>query len=226
MDDAKIHSGHPAGIEIVLLDGDRGGDRQPQPTPIGQQRDRADVLGRIGERAGQPHPQLGLPSCDGQPHSASIQQEGAVVEADWDQGALAPREPNITLASLAALGGLKPGVAVALEDRPCAHRGQLPERSRPSQLAAQRLVPGHRMLALLVTLPVAVQQPRPHVPGRAQQSVAARGLPAGEAQADRGGAMQQARSGGDGHGEHMFNSRDLAVKDGSRCCGQPSAAPR
>jgi hypothetical protein len=39
MDDAKIHPGNPARVRVAgLLDGDDGGDRQPQLPAIGQQR--------------------------------------------------------------------------------------------------------------------------------------------------------------------------------------------
>jgi hypothetical protein len=221
MDDAKVHPRHPAGIQIMLLDGDGGGDRQPQPPTLGQQRHRPDLLGRVGQGAGQPHPQLRLAFGDRQPHLPTLDGEGAVVEADRDQRALAPREAGVLLAGLAAGGGLEPGVAVAPQHRPRPHRGQLPEARGSGQLAAQRLVAGDWALALLVALPVGVQQPCPHVPGRAQQPVAAAGLAAGEPQPDRGRAVHQARDGGRGHSELMFDSRVLAVKNGSRCCGQP-----
>ena len=168
MNDAKVHPGHLPPIQVMLLDGDGGGVRQPQPPTIGQQRDRADLLGRIGQRAGQPHPQRRMALGDRQPHSLALDGEGAVVEADRDQGTLAPREPGILPARLVTLGGLEPGVAVALEHRPCAHRRQLPERARLGQLTAQRLVPGDWLLALLVALPVGIQQPGPDVPGRPQ----------------------------------------------------------
>jgi hypothetical protein len=36
MDDAKVHAGDPVGVEVMLLDGDCGGDREPQPSAIGQ----------------------------------------------------------------------------------------------------------------------------------------------------------------------------------------------
>jgi hypothetical protein len=152
----------------MLLEGDGGGDRQPQPSPIGQQRHRPDLLGRVGQRTGQPHPQRRVALGDRQPHPLALNGEGAVMEADRDQGPLAPREPGIPLAGLVTPGGLEPGVAVALEHRPCAHRRQLAERARPGQFAAQRLIPANWLLALLVALSVGVQEPGPHVPGRPQ----------------------------------------------------------
>jgi hypothetical protein len=210
----------------VVLDGDGGGDRQPQPPPIGQQGDRADPLGRIRQRAGQPYPQLRAALGDRQPHPIPIKKERAVVEPDGDEGALAPRKPGVLLAGPAALDGVEPGVAVAAEDRPCRYRRQLPERAGPGQLATQRLIPANRLLALLKALSVGVQQPGPHVPGRAQQRVAAVGLPARESQAEVGSAVHQARGGGGGHGELMFDPRMPTVKGASRCCGQPRAANR
>ena len=51
MDDAEVHPGYSAGIEMMLLDGDGGGHRQPQPPTIGQQCDCADLLGRVRQGA-------------------------------------------------------------------------------------------------------------------------------------------------------------------------------
>jgi hypothetical protein len=205
VDDPKINPGHPTRIQVVLLDGDGGGDRQPQPPTIGQQRHRPDLLGRIGEGSGQPHPQLGLALSDRQPHPLALYAECAVVGADRDQRPLAPREPSLARLTT-AVGGLEPGVGVAAQHRPCPHRRQLPKAVGLGQLPAQRLVVADCGFVPLVALPVAVQQPRPHVPGRPQQPVATAGLPTGGAQADVGSAMQQARSGGSGHGELMFDS--------------------
>jgi len=193
VEDPQVHSCDSGRVQVVvLLDGDGGGDRQPQPPTLGQQRHGPQRLWWVGERAGQPHPQLGLASCDWQPHPLTLDPEGAVVEADRDQGALVAREPGPLMT--AVLGGLEPGVAVAAQHRPCPSHRQLPERSHPGELAAQRLVASRRPLALLAELPVGVQQPRPHIPGRPQQPVAAAGLPAGGAQADCGGPVHQTRS--------------------------------
>jgi hypothetical protein len=211
VDDPKIHPGDAARVKITVLHGDGGGNRQPQAPSILKQRDRPDRLHRVRDRSGQPHPQRRLSLGDRQPHSLALDHEGALVEPHGNQGAFAAWEPGrLTLAS--ALGGLEPGVAVAAQHRPCPDDRQLPERSRAGELAAQRLIAGHRLLALLVALPVAVQQPRPHVPGRPQQPIAASGLPAGEAQVDRGSPMHQAGSSSGGHGELMFDSPVQPVK--------------
>jgi hypothetical protein len=107
VDDAKVHPGQPVRIQVVvLLDGDSGGDRQPQPPPIGWQGDRANLLGRVRQGAGQPHPEFGLTLGNRQPYPLALDGEGAMVVADRDQGALAPREPGVLLASLAAGGGV------------------------------------------------------------------------------------------------------------------------
>jgi hypothetical protein len=165
VDDAKVHTGHPARVQVVDVDGYGGGDRQPQSPTLGQQRHGPDLLRLIRERAGQPHPELGLASGDRQPHPLALDREGAVVVAEWDQTALTSRETS-RLPRLVALGGLEPGIGIPLQHRPRTHDGQLAEGSHLRQLAAQRLVAGDRLLPLLVALAVAVQQPCPHVPGR------------------------------------------------------------
>jgi hypothetical protein len=45
MDDAKVDPCHPARIQAVLLDGDGGGDGEPQPTAFGEERDRTCSAG-------------------------------------------------------------------------------------------------------------------------------------------------------------------------------------
>jgi hypothetical protein len=164
MNDAKVYPCHPPRVQVVLLDGDGGGDRQPQPSAIGQQGDRADLLGRVGQRAGQPHPQRRAAPGDRQPHPLALDGEAAVVVPDRDQSALAAREPGVLLAGLVTLGGLEPGVAVALEHRPGPGDRQLPEAVRPGQLLAQGVIPLAWPLTLLAVLPVSVQQPRPTSP--------------------------------------------------------------
>jgi hypothetical protein len=65
VDDPKIHACDPVLVQVVvLLDGDGGGDRQPQPSTIGKQGYRPDLLGWVRQGAGQPHPKVWLPSCD------------------------------------------------------------------------------------------------------------------------------------------------------------------
>jgi hypothetical protein len=191
-----------------------------------KQGDRADLLSRVRDGAGQPHPQLGLASGDRQSHPLALDGERAVVAADRDQGTLAPREPGVLLL-VAALGGLEPSVAVATQHRPRPHHRQLSERSRAGELAAQRLIVADRGLALTVALPVDVQQPCPHVPGRPQQPVATVGLLAGDAQTDHGGPVHQTGSSDvSGHLERMFYRAGYSVKDRARHCGQPTVRQR
>src|SRR5215207_6934337 len=99
MDDAKINTGHPIGVKIMLLDRNGGGNRQPQSSAVGQQGDRSDELGRVGKRAGQPNPQLGLAASHRQPHLQTLDRERAVVATYWDQTALAPRKAGLLLVS-------------------------------------------------------------------------------------------------------------------------------
>ena len=40
MDDAKIHSRYLTSVQVVGVDGDGGGDGQPEPAAIGQQGER------------------------------------------------------------------------------------------------------------------------------------------------------------------------------------------
>ena len=88
VDDAKVHPGHPPWVQIVVIDGDGGGDGQPQPSSIGHQGDRPDLVGRVGKRAGQPHPQRRTASSHRQPHPPAVRLEGAVAEADRHQTVL------------------------------------------------------------------------------------------------------------------------------------------
>jgi hypothetical protein len=134
MNDPKVDARDPVGVEAMPLDGNSGSDRQPQSPIVSQQGHRADLLGWIRLRAGQPHPELRLASGDRQPYPSTLDAKGAVVVADRDQGALAPREPNVLLA--AALGGLERCVAVAAQHRSCSDGRQLSEWSCQGELAA------------------------------------------------------------------------------------------
>ena len=44
MDDAKVDTGDPGRVEVLLLDRDGGGDGQPQSSAVGQQNDRSNLL--------------------------------------------------------------------------------------------------------------------------------------------------------------------------------------
>lgn len=120
VDDAEVHSCHAAWVQHVRVHWKRRSDRQPQPPALGQQGHRPDLLGRVGEGAGQPYPQLGLALGDGQPHALTLDSECAVVEADRNKGALPPREVGL-LTSVTAIDGLEPGVGITAQHRPRSH---------------------------------------------------------------------------------------------------------
>jgi hypothetical protein len=127
---------------------------------------------------------------DRQPHPSLPEHERAVVAANRDEPALATWEPG-RLPSAAAFGGLEPGIRVAAQDRAGPDRRQLSGGSSCGEFAAQRLIADDRRQPMLDPLPVGVQQPRPDVTGRAQQSIAAVGLVSSDLQTNAGGAMHQ-----------------------------------
>lgn len=201
------------------LDRHGGGDRQPQPSAPGEQGDRPDLLGRIGDWSGEPQPQLGLAPGNRQSQPPASQQEGAMVEADRHQGSPAPREPGGSTVA-ATLGRLEPGVAVPPRHGPSTGHRQLSEGADNSELAAQRLVLGDRRQPLAETLVVGVQQPGPDVPSRAQQPIAAVGLPSGGTDTDPSRSMHEAAFGShDSHIERMFGRRRRDVKPRRAECG-------
>ena len=65
VDDPKVHSSDPTPVQVMVLDGDSGGDRQPQPAPISQQDDRPNLLGRVREGAGSRTQSAGWPLATG-----------------------------------------------------------------------------------------------------------------------------------------------------------------
>ena len=223
VDDAKVHPGDLIGVRVVLLNGHRGGDCEPQPACVVEQGHRPDLVGRVGQRAGQPHPQFGMALGDGQPDPPiSSKEEGAVVEPDRDQEAFAAREPG-PLPTVVPAGGLEPGIGVPLQYRAGPDHRQLPEAASAGELAAEGLIADHGRVALLASIAVAVQEPGPHVAGRPEQPVAAVGLGGGGPQADAGGAVHHLRSGGaDDHLELMFAHACGPVKTGRRLCGGAS----
>jgi hypothetical protein len=170
------------------VDGDGGGDGQPEPSAFGHQGDGPDLVRGIRDGAAQPHPQRRVTFGDRQPHPPALELEGLMVEAHWDQPAFAAWKSG-RLTVTAALGGLKPGVRIATKHRPGPVRRQLPCGSSCGELAAQRLIADDRWHPFLEPLPVGVQQPRPDVTGGTQQPIAAVGLAASDAQADAGGAV-------------------------------------
>ena len=69
VDDPQVHSGDPGGVWFlpgrITSDRDLGGDIDPQPSTVIDQRDRPDLLGRVGQVPVQPHPQRGRPRATG-----------------------------------------------------------------------------------------------------------------------------------------------------------------
>jgi hypothetical protein len=72
MDDAQIYPCHPTGVQLVRLDGDGGGDGQPEVSSIGHQGDRPDLSGQIRDGAGQAQPPCRAALGDRQPHPAAV----------------------------------------------------------------------------------------------------------------------------------------------------------
>jgi hypothetical protein len=114
MNDATIDPGYTVRVQIELLDGDRGGNVQPQ-TPVMHECNRSDLLYCIRKWTGQPNPQRGVARGDRQAYPSSVDPEGAAVEPDWHQAALAPRETG-ALRTVAESGRREPRVGVPLKD--------------------------------------------------------------------------------------------------------------
>jgi hypothetical protein len=103
MDDAKVDSRNPIRVETKLLNRYGGGNREPEPATIGEQRNRSDLPGRVGNRAGESHPQLRSTLGHRQAHPSILQQKCSLVEPHRHQAALAPWKPRV-LPAVAALG--------------------------------------------------------------------------------------------------------------------------
>jgi hypothetical protein len=142
----------------------------------------------------------------------TLDSEGAVIAADWDQAALPPREAGSLL--VATLGSLKPSVGVAAQHRARPHRRQLAEPVDLSQIATERLIVGDRRITLLQPSPVGVQQPCPDISSRPQLLITTTRLLAGETQPNTCGAMDMNWDRGR-HIELMFVLAFCPVKDGS-----------
>jgi hypothetical protein len=83
VDHAKVHTCDPRGVQVMPLDGNSGGDGQPQLAAVGEQGDRSDLFGRVGQGAGHPHPQGRAAPGDGQLHAPlAVKLERAIVESD------------------------------------------------------------------------------------------------------------------------------------------------
>jgi hypothetical protein len=127
MDDAKIDPGYMLRVEIELLYGDRGGNVKAQPSVM-HQCDRSDLLHCIGKWTGQPNPQRRMARGDRQAHPSSVDLEGAAIESDRHETALASRETR-TLPAFAAFSRGEPGIGVPLNDGASPRDGQLAKAS-------------------------------------------------------------------------------------------------
>jgi hypothetical protein len=103
VDDPRVDPRHPAWIRFlsgwVAGDRDFGGDIDPQPPGIVQQRDRPHLFWRVGQVPVQPHPQRRATAGGRDPQPSAGQREGAVVPAQRHQRSPPPREPRPLIAT-------------------------------------------------------------------------------------------------------------------------------
>ena len=149
MDDAKIPPSHQTRIEVLRLDGDGGGvTASHSRPPIGEQRDRSDLLDGDREWAGQPHPQHGMAFGDRQPHP--VLAGTRTCRGSTGSGRAGACDVGTRPApSAAALGGLEPGIRIAAQDRAAPDRRQLSGGSSCGEFAAQRLIADDRRQSML-----------------------------------------------------------------------------
>ena len=101
VDDPQIDTCEPLRIQIVVFDGEFGGDVQPQPTRLTDEGDRPDLLDLVRHVAGQPHPQRRAAASRRDPHPSPIDAEGAVIRA---AGSRRAGDPAMTARILSPLG--------------------------------------------------------------------------------------------------------------------------
>ena len=168
---------------------DLGAHLDEQPAALVDEGDGPDLLGGVGDLAVQPDPQRRAPLGGHKPHPAALDGERAVPEPHRHHPAFPTRETRADVAVLAAFGGGEPGVTVAAQHPFGADRGQLPEHTRPGpvQLTAQGLEVHDARQTALASPSVHVQQTRPHIPGRHQQSETPASLPGRDTQTNPGG---------------------------------------
>jgi hypothetical protein len=76
---------------------------EEQPAALGQQGDRADLPDRVGQVAGQPHPQRRHTPHDRDTHPPPVDAEGAVMPAHRHQRPPTARKPGRIVTGLTAL---------------------------------------------------------------------------------------------------------------------------
>jgi hypothetical protein len=187
VDDAEVDARHLRRVKVVSRHGDLGRHVEKEPSRLGDEGDRAERIGGVGDRPAQAHPQFGGTPGDAQADLGSLEAEATPAEAHRDQCPLAAGKAG-PHPQLLALGCLEEGVRVVLQHVLCTRARQLSEACS-RELPAEGRKAGHLGAAPLVKLAVAVNHPGPHVPRRPQQAVAAAALGRGGAQGDPGGAV-------------------------------------
>jgi hypothetical protein len=128
VDDAEIDAGDDAAIKLCALDRNRdlGRHVEEEPSRLGDEGDRADRLGGIGDRPAEAHPQLGSTLRHSEADPGTVEAEAPPAEANRDQTPLAAGEAG-TDTGLLAPGCLEECEGVVLQDRLGALSRQLPE---------------------------------------------------------------------------------------------------
>jgi hypothetical protein len=202
MDDAEVDPGDQPRTEVFGRHRDLGRDIEAEPSRLGDEGERVERLNRVGDRPTRTHPQLGSALGDTEADTGPVDCKATLPKAHRYEAPLAPWEPGPYTHPL-ALGCLEEGSGVVLQDRLGALPRQLPEACA-RELPAQGREVGHLRTVPLTELAVAVDHPRPGVPGGAQQAEAPAALGRRGPQGDPGGAVNRA-------------SRTHVRKDSERC---------
>jgi hypothetical protein len=200
MDDAQIHAAHPSrvGSRSLLVGGHHhlGAHVDEELWPDVDQGDRAHRRGVVGDVAGQAQlERWRAPGCrQGQPPTR--EHKGPGVVARGHERLAAPWEMGSGIAVAPASGGTEPAVAVAAQDRSGPRAGQLPGAARagPGQLRAQSLVGDDRGITAPESQGVELEDGRPQVTTRAEQSETAPSLGRGHPQLHPGRPVENLRS--------------------------------
>src|SRR5439155_5467848 len=168
VDDAEIDPGDDAATRLCTLDRKRDLRRhvEEEPSRLGDEGDRADRLGRIGDRPAEAYPQLGSAPGDDQADPGTVGAEASPAEPHRNQTPLAAGKAGPDT-GFPALCSLEEGGRVVLQHALGTGARQLPE-ARPGELTAQGREVGHLGAVPLTKDSVAVDHPGPDVPGGAQ----------------------------------------------------------
>lgn len=182
---SQVHTRDAIGVRSLAIgvdrDGDFGGHVKPEPARIEQQGDRPHLPGRVGDGAGQPHPQPWTTAGNRNPHPplATVHAERSRVPADRHHEPAPPRKPRRVVPILAFLRRGEPSIGETLQHRPRTHRVELTKRARTghSQLTTQLLIANHQPITTAATPAVDLQHTRPHVARGPKQRPAPGRLP-------------------------------------------------